>query len=93
MPEQLSIPLNELPCQKTKVLGKKSDSDEVVLQDLEGGKAEQLWKKENARTDGYYIFTSLNVTKVLTAISENSLEITGNAGFVSKVLIRLSPRV
>jgi hypothetical protein len=33
----------------------------------------------------------LNLTKVLTAISENSLEITGNAGFVSKVLIRLSP--
>ena len=62
----------------TKVLEITSDG-EVVLQDCVYGKAEQLWKKEKARTDGYYIFTSLNVTKVLTAISENSLEITGNA--------------
>ena len=62
----------------------KSDG-KVILQDFEDGKAEQLWKKEKAKTKGYFIFENSNVTKVLTAIDEDSLEITGNTGYVSKV--------
>ena len=61
-------------------MGKKSDSDEVVLQDLEEGKAGQLWKKEKAKTTGYFIFENSNVTKVLTSdpdVSSNDLQITG----------------
>ena len=63
-------------------MGKKSDSDEVVLQDLEDGNAGQLWKKENAKTTGYFIFENSNVTKVLTnnpVVSSNDLQIEGKS--------------
>ena len=62
-------------------MGKKSDSDEVVLQDLEEGKAGQLWKKEKAKTEGYFIFQNLNWRpKVLTSypvVSFNDIKIEG----------------
>ena len=62
-------------------MGKKSDSDEVVLQDLEEGKAGQLWKKEKAKTEGYFIFENLNLRpKVLTSypvVSFNDIQIKG----------------
>ena len=62
---------------KAKVLGTTSNGD-VIQQDRIDGEAGQLWKKEKAKTDGYYIFENSNVTKVLTAIDEDSLEINGN---------------
>merc|ERR1712008_279032 len=56
------------------VLGTTSNG-EVIQQDRMDGEAGQLWKKEKAKTDGYYIFENSNVTKVLTAIDEDSLKI------------------
>lgn len=61
---------------KAKVLGTTSNG-EVSLQNRTG-EAGQLWKKEKAKTDGYYIFENSNATKVLTAIDEHSFEINGN---------------
>ena len=61
-------------------MGKKRYSDEVVLQKLEDGNAGQLWKKEKAKTAGYFIFENSNVTKVLTSdpvVTLNDLQIKG----------------
>ena len=66
---------------KTKVLSAKSHG-EVILEDFEEGKAEQLWKKgePNARSNahGYFTLESYNVSKVITANSSASLELKGN---------------
>ena len=57
------------------VLGAKSDG-RVIQEVFVEGKAGQLWKKGKPDAEGYFILYSL--TKVLTAISENTLEIKGN---------------
>ena len=62
---------------KTKVLGATSD-DKVILEDLEEGKAHQLWKIVQLHAWDYFILENFGVLKVLTAISESSLEIKGN---------------
>ena len=72
-------------------MGKKSDSDEVVLQDLEEGKAGQLWKKEKAKTECYFIFENSNVTKVSTSdpdVSLNDLQIEGKSSDNPKHFLR-----
>ena len=51
--------------------------------DVEENKAEQLWEKGKPDAKGYFILvpslaTSVTVPKVITAISENDLEIKGN---------------
>ena len=61
---------------KTKVLSAKSHG-EVILEDFEGGKAEQLWKKGEPDAEGYFTLQNSGEPKVLTAISESSLEIKG----------------
>ena len=63
---------------KTKVLGATSDG-KVILEDFEEGKAHQLWKKGKLDAEDYF-FTLENsgVPKVLTALSESSMEIKGN---------------
>ena len=62
---------------KTKVLGAKSDG-KVILEDFEEGKAHQLWKKGELDAEDYFTLENSGVPKVLTAISESSLEIKGN---------------
>ena len=67
---------------KTKVLETTNDN-RVILEDFEEDKAEQLWKKGNPDAKGYFILvpslaSSVTVPKVITAISENDLEIKGN---------------
>ena len=62
---------------KTKVLATASDG-QVILEDLEEGKAEQLWKKGNLDHEGYFTLENSKVSKVITAISESGLEIKGN---------------
>ena len=62
---------------KTKVLGATSDG-KVILEDFEEGKAHQLWKKIELDAEDYFILENTGVRKVLTAISENILEIKGN---------------
>ena len=67
---------------KTKVLETTNDN-QVILEDFEENKAEQLWQKGNPDEKGYFILvpslpSSVTVPKVITAISENGLEIKGN---------------
>ena len=63
---------------KTKVLG-ATNNVEVILEDFEEDKAEQLWKKGVANLDGYFILENSKVSKVLTTgISTETLEIKGN---------------
>jgi hypothetical protein len=59
------------------VLEATSD-DKVILKDFEEGKAHQLWKKIELDAEDYFILENTGVRKVLTAISENILEIKGN---------------
>ena len=61
---------------KTKVLGAESHS-EVILEVFEEGKTGQLWKKGEPDAEGYFTLENSEVPKVLTAISESSLEIKG----------------
>ena len=62
---------------KAKVLGTTSDG-KVILEDFEEGKAHQLWKKGELDAENYFTVENSRVPKVLTAISESSLEIKGN---------------
>ena len=76
---------------KSKVLGRKSNTYEVILQDLEDSKYNQLWKKEKAKTEGYFIFENSNVTKVLTSdpdVSLNDLQIEGKSSDNPKHFLR-----
>ena len=62
---------------KTKVLGTSNDG-EVVLEDFEEDKTEQLWKIGEYNAEGYFTLENSKVPKVMTAISSSSLEIKGN---------------
>ena len=62
---------------KTKVLERTNDN-QVILEDFEEDKAEQLWKKGEPDDEGYFILESSVVPMVITAISESGLEIKGN---------------
>ena len=60
----------------TKVLEATSDGN-VTLEDFEEGKAHQLWKKGELDAEEYFTLENSGEPKVLTAISESSLEIKG----------------
>ena len=60
----------------TKVLEATSDGN-VTLEDFEEGKAHQLWKKGELDAEDYFTLENSGEPKVLTAISESSLEIKG----------------
>ena len=61
---------------QAKVLEATSD-DEVIQEFLVEGKGDQLWKKGEADAEGYFTLQNSGELKVLTAISESSLEIKG----------------
>ena len=64
---------------KTKVLEAKSNG-EVILEDFEENKAEQLWKKRSLFAEGfegYFNLENSKVPKFLTAISSSILQIKG----------------
>ena len=61
---------------KNKVLEATIDG-KVILEDVEEGKPEQLWKKGSTQPDGHFTLENSKVPKVMTAISANSLEIKG----------------
>jgi len=66
---------------KAKVLGATSDG-EVILEDFEEGKAHQVWKKRELDAEDYYLtLETFGVPKVLTAVSESSLEIKDRIGW------------
>ena len=53
-------------------------SDGKVIQEVfVADKAEQLWKKGEPDAEGYFTLQNSGEPKVLTAISESSLEIKG----------------
>ena len=58
-------------------MGATSDG-KVIEEDKVVDKAEQLWKKGELDAEGYFTLENSGVPKVLTAISENELEIKGN---------------
>ena len=78
-----------------KVLG-ATNYDEVILEDFEEDKAEQLWKKGEPNADGYFTLENSKVPKVMTAISPDSLEIKGNiflrytSTFILRVIVDYS---
>jgi len=59
---------------KTKVLGATSD-DKVIQEVFVDGKADQIWKKTKADTEGYVTLQKQFEPKVITAISESGLEL------------------
>ena len=59
-----------------KVLEATSDG-KVIQQPLVEGKADQLWKKGEPDAEGYFTLQNSRVPKLLTVISESSLEIKG----------------
>ena len=71
---------------KTKVLGATSD-DKVIQEVFVDGKADQIWKKTKADTEGYVTLQKQMEPKVITAISESGLEIKGNITDNSKMNI------
>ena len=62
----------------TQELDKSVTVGKVILEDFEEGKAHQLWKKGELDAEDYLTLENSGVPKVLTAISESSLEIKGN---------------
>ena len=62
---------------QAKVLGATSNG-KVIQKFLVEGKADQLWKKGEPDAEGYFTLQNSGEPKVLTAISESSLEIKGN---------------
>ena len=62
---------------KTKVLEATSDG-KVIQEVFVEGKADQLWKKGDPDTEGYFTLENSEVPKVITAISKRGLEIKGN---------------
>ena len=60
----------------TKVLAVRNEPD-LVEEDFEEGKDEQLWTREDSNTDGFFTLKNLKVQKYLTAVSENTLQVRG----------------
>jgi hypothetical protein len=74
-----------------KVLGLKGD--EVILELKDSKKAGQLWIKGEERAECYFTLKNNESSKVLTAISENSLKAKGNSkekGIVLYLVVSLS---
>ena len=61
----------------TKVLEADTSDGKVIQKDFVKDKAEQLWKKGEPDAEGYFTLQNSGEPKVLTAISESSLEIKG----------------
>ena len=60
-----------------KVLGATNDG-QVIPEDYEEGKAQQLWKKGDPNTEGYFTLENFKESKLMTAISPSVLQIKGN---------------
>jgi hypothetical protein len=62
---------------ESKVWGATIDG-KVILENSEEDKAEELWRKGEPNTHGYFTLENYNVSKVITANSLASLELKGN---------------
>ena len=61
---------------KSKVLGTTSDG-EVIEEDFDGNRTEQLWVKGEPNNEGYFTVTTSESKLLLSAISSESLEVKG----------------
>ena len=50
---------------------------EIIEQNFQKGKDQQLWIKEDSQIDGFFTLKNLKWDKYLTAVSESSLEVQG----------------
>jgi hypothetical protein len=66
----------------TKVLTVRNELD-LVEQDFEEGKDEQLWIQGDSNTDGFFALKNLKVQKYLTAVSERTLQVRGKYRIVA----------
>ena len=60
--------------------------DEVILENKDSKKAGQLWIKGKVRAGCYFTLKNNESSKVLTAISGNSLKVKGNSNKKGLVL-------
>ena len=60
-----------------KVLGATNDG-QVIREDYEEGKAQQLWKKGEPNAEGYFTLENSKEAKIMTAISSSILRVIGN---------------
>ena len=60
----------------TKVLEARNESD-LVEEDFEEGKDEQLWTRGENNTDGFFTLKNVKVQKYLTAVSKSILQVRG----------------
>ena len=60
----------------TKVLEARNESD-LVEQDFEEGKDEQLWTQGDNNTEGFFTLKNVKVQTYLTAVSESTLQVRG----------------
>ena len=54
-----------------------TNQPDLVEQNFEEGKNEQLWTREDSNTDGFFTLKNLKVQKYLTAVSESTLQVRG----------------
>jgi hypothetical protein len=55
-----------------------TNGSKVILENFEGDKNEQLWKKGDPNAEGYFTLENYKTSKFLTAASSTSLELKGN---------------
>ena len=60
-------------------MGANAKTGKVIPEDFKEGKAHQLWKKGSLDAEDYFTLQNSGEPKVLTAISENRLEIKGSS--------------
>ena len=69
--------IENISSEKKKVLGINRKSNVVAGENFAQGKDGQFWKKGELNIEGYFTLKDSKSSKVLTAISGNSLEIKG----------------
>ena len=50
---------------------------EIIEQNFQEGKDQQLWIKEDSQIEGFFTLKNLKWDKYLTAVSENGLQVQG----------------
>ena len=65
-----------------RVLAVRNEPD-LVEENFEEGKDEQLWIQGDSNTDGFFALKNLKVQKYLTAVSEGTLQVRGKYSTVT----------
>ena len=70
-----------------RVLAVRNEPD-LVEENFEEGKDEQLWIQGDSNTDGFFTLKNLKVQKYLTAVSESTLQVRGKYRIVASSSLR-----